>query len=175
MNCHRKRKHSSRLGFTLVEICLVVGIISALMSVAIPGFLTLVWTAKRSETDTVMRNISQAMIDYISQNEKFPTDMGGGQSSLTGNLNPPAPVTGLKKQFLPKQPGWTSLAWEPSTFVYYHYYVYGYISPTVAYFNVQAASDLNGNGVAGWRLQTYTRNGLDWNMTQDIISPQNEW
>lgn len=175
MNCPRRRRPSSRLGFTLIEICLVVGIISALMSVAIPGFLALVWSTKRSETDTMMRNISQAMIEYISQNERFPQDLGGGASALTGNYNPPLPVTGSKKQFLPNQPGWKLLAWEPTALVYYHYYVYGYTSPTLSYFSVQAGSDLNGNGVAGWRLQTYQRNGLDWNLTQDIISPLGEW
>jgi prepilin-type N-terminal cleavage/methylation domain-containing protein len=175
VNYDRKRKHSSRHGFTLIEIILVIGIISALMSVAIPGFYGLVWATKRSETDTMMRNISQAMIEYISQNERFPQDMGGGVTTLTANYNPPLPVTGAKKQFLPNQPGWTLLSWEPSTYLYYHYYVYGYTSPGVSYFYVQAGSDLDGNGVIGWRKQTYQRNGLDWNMTQDVVFPLGEW
>lgn len=170
-----RRKRHPAAGFSIVEVFLVVGIISALATVALPGFLVMVNSSKRSETDVMFRSIQKAMLDYLAQNnDRFPTDLGGGASSITGNLNPPV-ISGAKKPWVTGQPGWNVLAWEPLSYVYHSYYLYGYTDPTRTYFYIQASTDLNDNGIAATRTQYWQRFGTDWQITQDYILPANEW
>jgi prepilin-type N-terminal cleavage/methylation domain-containing protein len=174
MNVRRAKRHSAA-GFSLIEIVLVISIIGALATVAIPGFLQFVNTSKRSETDVMFRAIHDALLDYLAQNnDRFPTDLGGGASSLTGNWNP-AVFSGAKKPWLTGQPGWNLLAWEPLSYVYHSYYVYAYTSPALTYFTIEGATDLDNNGIVAYRVQQWQRYGTDWQITQDYINPANEW
>jgi hypothetical protein len=122
-----------------------------------------------------MRNIASAVIDLATQAEKFPNDLGGGASYLWCPDNPPAPYTGMKKQWVPNQTGWSTLSWEPTGFIYFHYYVYGYLSGSVSYFYVRAFSDLNGNGIPAYRQTQYQRDATGgWNIVDDVEWPQGE-
>jgi type II secretory pathway pseudopilin PulG len=124
-NLHRASNES------LIEIFLVISIISALATVAIPRFLQFVNTSKRSETDVMFRAIHDAVLDYLAQNnDRFPTDLGGGATSITANWNP-AVFSGAKKPWLTGQPGWNLLAWEPLSYGYHSYHLYDYTSPAL--------------------------------------------
>src|SRR4051812_26992132 len=73
------RARRTRLGFTLVELLVVIGIIALLISILVPG-----WAKPRRAASTVkclakIRPICQGMIMYAAQNkDSFP---GGPPSS----------------------------------------------------------------------------------------------
>lgn len=172
----RRTKRHPAAGFTLVEIIVVVTIIAALATVAIPGFLNFVYTSKRAETDVMFYAIQHAVKDYMAQNnDRFPTDMGGGASSLTANWNP-STINGSKKAWLTGQPGWSLLAWEPLSWVYHSYWLYCYTDPNLTYFTIQAQTDLNNNGITATRVQQWQRIGTNWQIVDDHIDPSRyEW
>lgn len=170
-----RMKRGPAAGFTLLEIVIVVSIIAALSTVAIPGFLNMVYTSKRSETDMMFYSIQHAVLDYLAQNnDHFPNDLGGGASNLTTAWNP-AVFDGAKKPWLTGQPGWNQLMWEPLNYVYHSYYLFAYTSPNLTYFTIKAATDLDGNGVIAIRTQEWQRYGQDWQINSDTIDPPNEW
>ena len=174
MKAHLKRSNPAA-GFTIIELIIVISIIAAIATMAIPGYMGMVYTTKRAETDGMFHGIQKAMLDHLAQNnDRFPTDLGGGASSLTGMWNPGV-IDGTKKPFVPGKPGWNLLAFEPMTWVYHSYYVYGYTDPNTAFITIEAATDLNGNGVIATRVQEWQRFGSDWSLVNDYITPQNEW
>jgi len=162
-------------GFTLVELMIVLLLIALIASMAIPEFTNMVIRTKQSERDITMRAIQAAMVELIAQNEKFPNDLGSGASEILCDYDPPLPITGAKKQWVRGQPGWSSISWEPTSFVYFHYFAYGYSSPGLSYFYVIAASDLNANGIPGYKETWWQRDtsGI-WNIWLDIEFPPGE-
>ena len=174
MKAHLKRSNPAA-GFSLIELFIVISIIGAIATVAIPGYLGMVNATKRSETDGMFHGIQKAVLDYLAQNnDRFPTDLGGGASSITGMWNPAA-IDGSKKPWAAGQAGWNLLAWEPLSWVYHSYYLYGYTSPSQTYLYIEGATDLNRNGIVATRVQYWQRFGTDWVLAQDYITPPNEW
>src|SRR5713101_1375283 len=76
-----KRSGHHGRGFTLIELMLVVGIIGMLCAMAIPNVQAYGWRAKRTERAIAMRNIGQAMTDYILAHEGL-TNSGVTQGFL---------------------------------------------------------------------------------------------
>jgi len=174
MKAHLKRSNPAA-GFSLIELFIVISIIGAIATVAIPGYLGMVNATKRAETDGMFHGIQKAVLDYLAQNnDRFPTDLGGGASSITGMWNP-AVIDGSKKPWATGQAGWNLLAWEPLSWVYHSYYLYGYTDPTTATLTIRAATDLNRNGVIAYRVQEWQRFGPDWTLVNDYIDPAGEW
>src|SRR5260370_11085739 len=70
-----------------------------------------------------MRNIGQAMTDYILAHEGL-TNSGVTQGFLA-SWNPPLPVTGARRPFQTQTPGWSDLVWKPKGYLTYSYSVFG--------------------------------------------------
>lgn len=65
---HRRRSH----GFTLVELLVVVAIIAALAALIFPAVQAARATTKRAASQSNLRNIALALLNYEAQNGSFP-------------------------------------------------------------------------------------------------------
>ncbi len=165
-------KTPNRRGFTLIELTVVVLIISLLSSVALTEFQNFVIRSKQGERNISMRNIQNGLIELVTQNDKYPTDLGGGASQLWCDYNPPPPFNGMKKWWNKGQPGWSSLSWEPTGMLYFHYFAYAYASPSLTYMYVIAVSDLDGDGIPAFKETWWQRNGSgEWTEWVDTEWP----
>lgn len=67
------RRRSSRPGFTLVELLVVIVIIGGLIALAFPAIQAARATARRSTSQSNLRQLALAILNYETQNTKFPT------------------------------------------------------------------------------------------------------
>src|SRR6185295_658050 len=89
-------KTSRRLGFTLVEIMIVVAIIGLLGAIAIPNFVKARTTSQKNACINNLRNIDGAIQQWAVENKANPTSkvaltdiqpyLGRGNGGSTGNL-----------------------------------------------------------------------------------------
>jgi prepilin-type processing-associated H-X9-DG protein len=92
-----KRSHPWLVGFTLVELLVVIGIIALLISVLLPALSKARKSANTIACASNLRQIVQAMMIYVSQNNNYIP--GGPQSSGA---------------FLCAPPTGTAIAWNPN-------------------------------------------------------------
>lgn len=71
-------------GFTLVEICLVVGIILLLAAIAIPNILRVRVNANETSAQATLKTIANAMEMYTNVNNVYP-----GTTSDLFSVSPP--------------------------------------------------------------------------------------
>ncbi|MGD8394332.1 MAG: type II secretion system protein [Candidatus Eiseniibacteriota bacterium] len=64
----------SRLGFTLVELMIVVTIIGTLAAIATPNFMRQRETAKVARTATEMRSLVNGFVAYYAKHLRYPPD-----------------------------------------------------------------------------------------------------
>ncbi len=69
-----KVRNSTRSGFTLVEIMIVVAIIGLLAAIAIPNFVHARETTQTNECIANLRQIDGAAQTYALENNKLPDD-----------------------------------------------------------------------------------------------------
>ena len=77
----RARRHGSAMGFTLIELMIVVAVIALLASIAYPSYTAYTKRAKRSEAQQLMQEISLKEGQYILDARSYSTTLG------TGGLN----------------------------------------------------------------------------------------
>jgi prepilin-type N-terminal cleavage/methylation domain-containing protein len=123
-------KQTTKRGFTLIELMIVVAIIGILAAVAIPAFINYMKRAKTSEAAVNLKSITEGAMSYF--------DGEHGAAGMTHCLPEDADQTpaydiafsATKKQpgdFLGtgtgefKQPGWNAIGWMPSEPFYYYY------------------------------------------------------
>lgn len=67
------QRRSTRRGFTLVELLVVIVIIGGLIALAFPAIQAARATARRSTSQSNLRQLALAVLNYEAQNNKFPT------------------------------------------------------------------------------------------------------
>ncbi len=127
------------VGFTLVELMIVVAIIGVLASTALPSFLKYQLRAKTSEVKTNLQAIRHAEMAYVSEMGLFvsatrspPTYSG----SSPGDYVDTGPLTA----------NFTTIGWRPEGRVYFSYAIE--IGGGGTQFTADAAGDLDGDGAA---------------------------
>src|SRR3954468_15509597 len=80
-------KLSRRLGFTLVELLVVIAIIGALVALLLPAIQAARESARRSHCQNNLRQIGLALTAYEGRQKAFPIGCIG-----CGNVTPPPPV-----------------------------------------------------------------------------------
>lgn len=69
----RTRSKPRRIGFTIVELVIVVGIISTLSAVAIPSYVGQLCRAETSEVEATIGSLKAIIASYIDETGSFPT------------------------------------------------------------------------------------------------------
>ena len=82
MRHHLKRRGN---GFTLVELLVVIAIIGILIGMLLPAVQAVREAARRISCANNMRQMSLAMLNFESANQRFPPGMSSDQSHLTDN------------------------------------------------------------------------------------------
>ena len=80
MRHHLKRRGN---GFTLVELLVVIAIIGILIGMLLPAVQAVREAARRISCANNMRQMSLAMLNFESANQRFPSGMSADQSYLT--------------------------------------------------------------------------------------------
>jgi type IV pilus assembly protein PilE len=75
---HHRLSGSSRAGFTLIELMIVVVVIGILAAVAYPSYQDYVKRGKRSDAQQFMSEISSRETQYILDARQFTDKMGSG-------------------------------------------------------------------------------------------------
>ena len=105
----------SRLGFTLVELMIVVALIGALASLAVPSFRKYQMTAKRAEAFGNLTTLAQTQKTYFAE---FGTFIGSApEPSSTTSENP----TSAKRSVAPVSAAFATLGWTPEGDVFFDY------------------------------------------------------
>lgn len=73
LNSRSVSRRSTRAGFTLVELLVVIVIIGGLIALAFPAIQAARATARRSTSQSNLRQLALAILNYEAQNNKFPT------------------------------------------------------------------------------------------------------
>ena len=74
VSCPHARRGRARLGFTLLELMLVVGIIGLLSTMAIPNFVRMQKNARVARTATEIKGFATAFVAYKAAYGEYPPD-----------------------------------------------------------------------------------------------------
>jgi len=80
------RKNTSKKGFTLVEIMIVVVIIGLLAAMAIPAFNKVRQDSRESSVSNDARQLASAAQQYMLENNVTTVNHGYGAASTTGDV-----------------------------------------------------------------------------------------
>jgi prepilin-type N-terminal cleavage/methylation domain-containing protein len=84
-------KKSGQLGFSLVELLLVVVIIGVIAAMAVPAYQKGMWAAENGSAFGTMRTIASTQVAFFAQNNRFGrldeinSRVGGGIGTVVGD------------------------------------------------------------------------------------------
>lgn len=91
------KRHSGMLGFTLIEVMIVVAIIGLLASIALPSYSSYIARARRADARTQLVQVAQFMQRFYAANDAYNTDRAGNAvlSQVPSSINR-SPADGTK-------------------------------------------------------------------------------
>ena len=95
MKIQRRFQKSSRSGFTLLEVLLVLAIIIAMMAIVVPNFLGRREEANIKTTIIAIKSFEQAAKLYAAENNGYPE--GSTEEVVQQLMVPVDPITGITK------------------------------------------------------------------------------
>ena len=95
MKTQRRFQKSSRSGFTLLEVLLVLAIIIAMMAIVVPNFLGRKQEADIKSTVIAIKNFEQAAKLYAAENKGYP--VGSAEEAMQQLMAPIDEITGRPK------------------------------------------------------------------------------
>lgn len=161
-------------GYTLIELMLVVSIMGMLGALAIPSFNTILLRARRSERDVHLTVIGRSLMQLVDGSTRLKDAWGAGTEVYAWYWNPNVPASKQKAAYTATFPSslatenWRLMGWQPDGNLYYRYFFWAYMPTNGApWVQVQAQSDLDGDGVVATRTLQWTRYGNSWVVTTD--------
>lgn len=101
-----RNRNSSRAGFSLMEMTLVLVIMGVLMAIALPYVLGQGEKAKRKATFASMDNVANALTNYNLDHSSYPTTLGALTATKPPYLDPrKPPKDGWTREFAYQVPG----------------------------------------------------------------------
>jgi prepilin-type N-terminal cleavage/methylation domain-containing protein len=158
-------------GFTLIEMCIVMGIIGILATVAIPGFRLMNYRAKAAERGAMVRGIKNSI-------ESARVKDGSFGAGLTGNWNPALPLGVVKRPFVNLMaPGWNQLdlVVDGNLFYSYMFRAEEASGGSPPQFSIFVQGDIDADGDPYLATSTFELQTAGWVQTSVDNSPMYEY
>ena len=114
-NCMREGNRERATGFTLVELMIVVAILGALASVAIPSFMNYQMNAKRSEAFANLASLAKAQKVYFAEFNAFVASAPEPGATLSQT------PTNVKRDLTALTDAFAAVGWTPESNVFFDY------------------------------------------------------
>ena len=154
----KKTQQKTSHGFTIIELMLVLTIVGVLSALAIPNFQGFMVRVKNAERKVSTTAIAIGLFERIQRTGTLPNVTSATDSNLATPLDPPLPITSVKKAFdltVANSSDWKWVDWRPDGWVRFHYQVTANLTAAGGIINIYSQGDINANNIPVTWTQTY--------------------